>query len=141
MNSIRAQIKSMLKVEPRAGGFRATLSVAKDLSILPDHFPGAPILPGMCLVQAVLLAAAMIAGVDDLRLVVLKNAKLVGPIFPGEQVIIDADTTTAPDGQITIKAKVFGDEKRRAEISLIARADSVRSDPARPDSAREEMPA
>jgi len=120
MNSIRRQMKSMLSVEPRAGGFRAVLNVAADLSILPDHFAGAPILPAVCLIQAILLAAASACGDADLRLTTLKNAKLVGPIFPGDQVIIDADTNQVSDGQITIKAKVTGNQKRRAEISMVA---------------------
>lgn len=123
MNSIRGQMKSMLSVEPRAGGFRAVLNVARDLSILPDHFAGAPILPAVCLIQAILLAAASAHGYAELRLTALKNAKLVGPIFPGDQVIIDADTTLGSDGQITIKAKVTGNQKRRAEISMIAAPD------------------
>jgi 3-hydroxymyristoyl/3-hydroxydecanoyl-(acyl carrier protein) dehydratase len=113
-------MKSMLSVEPRAGGFRATLNVAADLSILPDHFTGAPILPAVCLIQAILLAGASAHGHDELRLITLKNAKLVGPIFPADLVVIDADTSSVFNGQITIKAKVTCDQKRRAEVSLTA---------------------
>jgi len=123
MNSVRSQIKSMLKVEPRAGGFRASFKISPDLSIFPDHFSYSQILPGVCLIQAVLLSGAMSQGMDDLRLVAVKNAKLLQPILPGEEVLIDADVATALDGQITIKAKITGAEKRRAEISLTARAD------------------
>lgn len=137
MNSIRRQIKSMLEVEPRDGGFRATLAVAADLSIFPDHFPDAPILPGMCLVQAVLLAGAMAQNLPDLRLVLLKNAKLVGPIFPGEQVAIDADLTVDAAGEMTIKARVTGDGKRKAEVSLIAASVALPADMALPIGAAE----
>ena len=122
MNSVRSQIKSMLKVEPRNGGFRAFFKVSPDLSIFPDHFSYSQILPGVCLIQAVLLSGAMAMRLDDLHLVALKNAKLLQPILPGEQVQIDADTTTGPDGRITIKARITGGEKRRAEFSLTARA-------------------
>jgi 3-hydroxymyristoyl/3-hydroxydecanoyl-(acyl carrier protein) dehydratase len=120
MNSIRSQMRSMLSVEPRAGGFRAVLNVSPDLSILPDHFAGAPILPAVCLIQAILLAGASAHGHADLRLASMKNAKLVGPIFPGDQITIDAETTVGPDGKIAIRAKVIGGEKRKAEISLVA---------------------
>jgi 3-hydroxymyristoyl/3-hydroxydecanoyl-(acyl carrier protein) dehydratase len=123
MNSIRRQMQSMLSVEPRAGGFRAVLNVTPDLSILPDHFASAPILPAVCLIQAILLAGASVYGHPELRLSTMKNAKLVGPIFPGDSVVIDADTTLASNGQITIKAKVTGNQKRRAEISLTALPD------------------
>ncbi len=125
MNSVRSQIKSMLKVETRTGGFRAFFNVSPTLSILPDHFSYSQILPGVCLMQAVLLSCAMARGLDDLRLVALKNAKLMQPILPGEEVVIDADVISLPDGQISIKAKIGGGEKRRAEMSLTARADVV----------------
>ncbi len=131
MNSIRSQLKSMLAVEARPGGFRATLSLRADLSILADHFANAPILPGMCLVQAVLVAAAIAADQPNLQLAVLKNAKLMQPIFPGEQVLIDADMALDPQGQFIIKAKVTGDAKRRADVSLTARLPIHQSGPAR----------
>ncbi len=120
MNSIRTQLKSMLSVEPRPGGFLATLKLRADFSILKDHFADAPILPGVCLVQAVLLAGAITRDVQNLHLLTLKNAKLVGPILPGEEVLIDADMTIDSAGQSIIKAKVSGAGKRRAEISLTA---------------------
>jgi 3-hydroxymyristoyl/3-hydroxydecanoyl-(acyl carrier protein) dehydratase len=62
MGSIREQIRSMLRVTPREGGFRAVFQVSADLQILPDHFRDAPLLPGVCMVQAVLLAWAEAAG-------------------------------------------------------------------------------
>jgi 3-hydroxymyristoyl/3-hydroxydecanoyl-(acyl carrier protein) dehydratase len=120
MNSIRSQIKSMLSVSPRTGGYQAVFALTKELSILPDHFSYAPILPGICIVQAVLLSGAMAVGVDDLRMLSLKNAKLLHPILPGETVLIDADSAPNHNGQIAIRAKITGDGKRRAEISLIA---------------------
>jgi 3-hydroxymyristoyl/3-hydroxydecanoyl-(acyl carrier protein) dehydratase len=122
MNPIRNQLKSMLSVEPRGSGYRARLQLRADFSILPDHFANGPILPGMCLVQAVLIAGAMALNETDLHLMTLRNAKLVGPIFPGESVDIDADITTDPAGHFSIKAKVTGDGKKKAEISLLASA-------------------
>ncbi len=109
----------MLTVDPRPGGYRAAFTLSPDLSILPDHFSYAPILPGICIVQSVLISAAMAAGQDDLQMLALKNAKLLQPILPGETVQIDADTSEA-DGRITVKAKITGNGKRRAEISLMA---------------------
>jgi len=121
MGSIREQIRSMLHVAPREGGFRAVFNVSADLQLLPDHFRDAPLLPGVCMVQAVLLAGAEAAGSFDLRLVRLKNAKMVQPVLPGEEIMIDAETTVDPSGNIAIKARLFGGERRRAEFSLVAR--------------------
>ncbi len=120
MNPIRQQLLSMLTVEPRDGGFRATLRLSADFSLLPDHFPGSPILPGLCMVQATLLAAAVRQEVIDLRLITLKNAKLMSPVQPGDAVEIDGSVIPAQDGTFAIKAKLSTDGKRTAEFSLIA---------------------
>jgi 3-hydroxyacyl-[acyl-carrier-protein] dehydratase len=119
MNPMREQIRSMLRVEPRPGGFRALLSIDPKLSVLPDHFPDHPIFPGICMVQAVLLSGAAQMGVCDLSVRTLKNAKMLQPVRPGQQVVIDADLTPANDGDFLIKAKLFVEDRRCAEFSLV----------------------
>jgi 3-hydroxymyristoyl/3-hydroxydecanoyl-(acyl carrier protein) dehydratase len=122
MNTVRRQIQSMLQVEPRPGGFRAVLTVDKDLVLLPGHFADHPILPGICMMQAVLLAAAQTLGLPDMNLHTLKNAKLMLPVRPGERVTIDADLVAQPDGRFSVKARFLAGENRAAEFSLIAQA-------------------
>jgi 3-hydroxymyristoyl/3-hydroxydecanoyl-(acyl carrier protein) dehydratase len=112
----------MLQLEPREGGFGAVLDVDAALSVLPDHFRNQPILPGICLVQAVLLGAAARQGVDELRIRVLKNMKLMQPIRPGERVSIEAEMTPLAGGDFAIKARLAMGERRCAEISVIAGA-------------------
>lgn len=121
MNPLREQIRSMLRVEAREGGFRATFNVGADLMVLPDHFRDHPILPGICMVQAILVAGAIARGVPDLRVTRLKNAKLMQPVQPGDEVIIDAEVTPGAQDDLAIKAKLFVGEQRRAEFSLTAR--------------------
>jgi 3-hydroxymyristoyl/3-hydroxydecanoyl-(acyl carrier protein) dehydratase len=120
MNPLRGEIQKMLKLQPRDGGFGAVLQVDAGLSILPDHFPDQAILPGICLVQAVLLAAAASEGVDELRIRTLKNLKFMQPVWPGQAVSIDAQMTPAGDGDFVIKAKLSVEERRCAEVSLVA---------------------
>jgi 3-hydroxymyristoyl/3-hydroxydecanoyl-(acyl carrier protein) dehydratase len=120
MNQLRKEISEMLQLDPRDGGFTATLDVDAALSVLPDHFRDQPILPGICLVQAVLLAAAQRQGVGDLRVRVLKNMKLMQPVRPGDRVNIDADITETSDGGLAIKARLTMADRKCAEISLIA---------------------
>ncbi len=122
MNPMRAQIRSLLEVEPRPGGFRAVFDMNESLMVLPDHFRDQPIMPGMCMIQLVLIAGGVAIGVDELRLAVLKNAKFVQPVLPGEQVIIDAEMTGGEDGLMAIKAKLSANDSRRAEINLTAGA-------------------
>jgi 3-hydroxymyristoyl/3-hydroxydecanoyl-(acyl carrier protein) dehydratase len=122
MNQLRKEISTMLQLEPREGGFGAVLDVDAALSVLPDHFRNQPILPGICLVQAVLLGAAARQGVDELRIRVLKNMKLMQPIRPGERVSIEAEMTPLAGGDFAIKARLAMGERRCAEISVIAGA-------------------
>ncbi|MGD0463271.1 MAG: hypothetical protein ABSB74_12370 [Tepidisphaeraceae bacterium] len=121
MNPVRKQIQSMLRVEERDGGFRAWFDVDPNLSVLPDHFPNRPILPGICMVQAVLLAGAARQGVAELRVRLLKNAKWLQPVEPGQQVVIDAEMIPVNDGDFHIKAKLSVAGGRCAEFSLVVR--------------------
>ncbi|MGD0541808.1 MAG: hypothetical protein ABSB33_09855 [Tepidisphaeraceae bacterium] len=121
MNPVRKQIRSMLRVEERDGGFRAWFDVEASLIVLGDHFPNRPILPGICMIQAVLLAGAVRQGVGDLRVLRLKNAKWLQPVEPGQQVVIDAEMIPASDGEFHVKAKLSISEKRCAEFSLVVR--------------------
>ncbi|HEY8750419.1 MAG TPA: hypothetical protein VIM11_20715 [Tepidisphaeraceae bacterium] len=126
MNALRKQIRSMLQVQPREGGFSATFKVGLDLAILPDHFRDAPILPGVCMVQAVLLAAARATNAPDLKMRVLKNAKIMRPIRPGDQVQINGDITTNPQGDIAIKASFITEAGQRcADFSIIAQIPTI----------------
>jgi 3-hydroxymyristoyl/3-hydroxydecanoyl-(acyl carrier protein) dehydratase len=120
MNRLRGEIRDMLQVEKRTGGFRAALEVDANLSVLPDHFSDGPILPGICLVQAVLLAGAVSGGVDELRIRVLKTLKLMQPVRPGQRVVIDAEMTPAGGSDLAIKAKLSVGDRRCAEMSLVA---------------------
>jgi 3-hydroxymyristoyl/3-hydroxydecanoyl-(acyl carrier protein) dehydratase len=120
MNRLRGEIRDMLRVEERSGGFRAVLDVDANLSVFPDHFSDGPILPGICLVHAVLLAGAATRGVDELRIRVLKNLKLTQPVRPGQRVTIDAEMTPAGGNDLAIKAKLSVGDRRCAEMSLVA---------------------
>src|SRR5580692_12796125 len=83
MNALRREIREMLKVEPREGGFGAVLVVDGKLSVFPDHFPDQAILPGICLVHSVLLAGAQSQGLEELRIRLLKNLKFMQAVRPG----------------------------------------------------------
>ena len=122
MNRLRGEIRDMLRVEERSGGaaFRAVLEVDAKLSVFPDHFRDGPILPGICLVHAVLIAGAASRGVDELRIRVLKNLKLTQPVRPGQRVVIDAEMTPVGGSDLAIKAKLLVGDQRCAEISMVA---------------------
>jgi len=121
MNAVREQIQSMLTTERRDGGFHARLLLDSNFILFPDHFRAQPIFPGICMLQAVLIAAGKARGLFDLHLSQLKNSKLLQPVRPGDEVLIDGDITGDARGELTIKARLFVADQKRAEFSLIAR--------------------
>jgi 3-hydroxymyristoyl/3-hydroxydecanoyl-(acyl carrier protein) dehydratase len=124
MNSMREQIRSLLTVESRENGFRAILDVDPDLPIFRDHFQDYPLLPGICLMQAVVIAGAIRQDVGELRVRAMKNAKMMQPVLPGDQLVIDAVMTPAANGDFLIKAQCFCKDKKCAEFTLVAGLDS-----------------
>ncbi len=120
MNPVRLQIRSMLTSQPSPTGFRVLFKVDPDFMLFPDHFPGQPVLPGICLVQAVLLAGEAWLGGVALRLVTLKRAKFLGIVQPGDEIVIEGSATCHDDGSTRIKANLSKRGKRIAQISLTA---------------------
>ena len=121
MTQLRQQLRSLLHVEPREGGFVATMRVDPNLLVLPDHFPNQPILPGFCMVQAMLIASGVACGGVELHLTELKNAKLMQPIHPGETITFDA-TLVQSDDELAVRARLLVDGRRCADLSLNAGA-------------------
>ena len=113
MTPLRRQLQSMLRVEPLDGGFTATFTLDPALSILP----------GVCMVQLVLLSAATALNLPDLHLKRLKSAKILHPIRPNDRVQIEGTITPNPDDTLTIKANfTTASAQRCAEFSLTATA-------------------
>src|SRR5439155_16161454 len=69
-----------------------------DESFLRGHFPGAPIFPGVLLVEAAAQLAGVVAQSDpnvaplqNLKLTALRNVKILGTAKPGETILIRAE--------------------------------------------------
>lgn len=62
------------------------------------HFPGAPVFPGMCQVDLVLRAAAVVAG-EDLDLVEIERARFKRRATPGEELRIRVTVRAAAPRQ------------------------------------------
>lgn len=89
-------IDTLLELEPGHTA-RATYRVRGDETFLPGHFPGAPMMPGVLLVEAVAQLAGVVAQstpglrpLDDLRLTAIRAAKITGTAVPGEKLEITA---------------------------------------------------
>ena len=124
MNALREQIRSLLTVQPQGQGYHASLRADSNFSIFPDHFPAFPVLPGICLMQAAVIAAAVRQGADEFHVRSLKNAKMMSPVLPGDLIVIEGEMTPGTDGNFVIKAKFTNGEKRCAEFAFVAGPDT-----------------
>lgn len=125
LNAIRRQVDQALVVEAMDQGYRATFTVEANLSVLPDHFAATPVLPGVCLTQAVLLGGARQLGCGQLRLHQLKVAKFFHIAQPGDTVAIEAKWLDAEAPCRMIKASVTCNDKRLAQFTLIVEPDAA----------------
>ena len=92
---------------------------------LRGHFPGAPLMPGVLLVEAVAQLAGVVAQCDPeipplvgLKLAALRNVKILGSAQPGEAVqlearvvgrlgnLIQAQATASVNGQLVLQAEL-----------------------------------
>lgn len=66
--------------------FHRDICVAADHPSLPGHFPGAPLVPGVVLLEQV---AQALREWRDLRLTRVLEAKFVAPLLPDEHAALD----------------------------------------------------
>jgi 3-hydroxymyristoyl/3-hydroxydecanoyl-(acyl carrier protein) dehydratase len=68
--------------------FTATILVPLDHPAIPGHFPGDPVVPGVLILEELLLATGRWLGTAaDIRR--LQQAKFLAPLRPGEEAVID----------------------------------------------------
>ena len=106
---------------PTEGGFRATMAPDMESAIYKAHFPGNPVTPGACLVQAACDLMERHCGCK-LRLHELKNVKFISVIVPDaeNEVVFDIlCDRTATDSTIAVKATVSKGDNLCAKMSLL----------------------
>ena len=92
-------VDELVSLDPgRSGAGR--YRVRGDETFLPGHFPGAPIMPGVILIEAVAQLAGVVAQCDPaipalehLRLAAVRAAKITGTAVPGETLELSAEIT------------------------------------------------
>jgi 3-hydroxyacyl-[acyl-carrier-protein] dehydratase len=89
-------VDRLLSLEPGKFGIGEYL-VRGDEPFLKGHFPGAPLFPGVLLVEAAAQLAGTVAQSDpkipplqDLKLTAIRGAKILGSANPGNKIIIEA---------------------------------------------------
>ncbi|HTM25351.1 MAG TPA: hypothetical protein VL225_09170 [Vicinamibacterales bacterium] len=118
-----------ITIDASAGTSQASLFVEATADYLKDHFPGAPTLPGLVMLESAVRAAAALweaAAPEHEGAAALEHVErlqIVRPVVPGETLIVDA-TIEAGDGRpgtrwFMARATVGGETAMRARFRLI----------------------
>lgn len=114
-------------------GIRGTgdYTLRGDEPFLRGHFPGAPMLPGVLLLEAAAQLAGVVAQSDPrheplpgLKLTAIRSAKILGSARPGETVVLDASITVRLGAlvQARVTAAVEGQIVLQCEVTLAGEA-------------------
>lgn len=97
----------ILKEEPAEGAVRALLSIDKDHAILKGHFPGQPVVPGVCMMQIVKELVERQTK-RTLRLAEAENMKFLSVIDPRQHQEVEASVSFSENnGIISLNASLF----------------------------------
>ena len=98
---------TLLHYEPAPGSVKAKISINKDHKILEGHFPGLPIVPGVCMMQIIREIMEVTTG-KTLRLVAADNMKFLSVINPDQNNEVDVTVNyTEDDTQYLVNATLF----------------------------------
>ncbi len=98
------------------GSCSARLTFPPEFVGFQGHFPGNPILPGVCLIEAV-LGVLEVAHGKPLRLKKVASAKFREPVRPDQPIVIDCASSADGHG-LRIRAQVSSAGARVAELVL-----------------------
>jgi len=110
---MRDEIKKQMKIlSQTAESVAGEFCFSKNFSGFQGHFPVQPVLPGVCLIQAVLVLAESLHNAPPVLLEII-SAKFFSVVTPDCPVQMNC---TLENG--TLKASVSGEAGRIAEIKL-----------------------
>lgn len=101
-----------------ATSVRFTVDAAE--TVLPGHYPGFPIFPGVCLVECAHLGALATVpdGAKDPELAAVESTRFTGPVFPGDRLDITMGWKATGDGQWQCRAKLTTGRGNAATVRL-----------------------
>jgi 3-hydroxyacyl-[acyl-carrier-protein] dehydratase len=105
---------------PKDGRTSTRYTVSADETVLPGHYPGFPIFPGVCLVEYVhrsVLATAP-AGEPEPELVAVESTRFTGPVYPGDALSADIDWKPVDGPAWQCRAKVRSGRGDAASVRL-----------------------
>ena len=108
---------SDLQSTPDGSALSADFTFPADFLGFKGHFPGRPILPGVCEIQAVLLMLEE-SKKKNVLLKEIVQLKFFAPVACGEKISFKLEEKLELNGEFSVKAMVTGKDKKIAEIHL-----------------------
>lgn len=112
------------QVDERVVGVK---SVSFNEPFFQGHFPGAPVMPGVLVIEALAQAAGVLLlnGVENpgnklVYFMAINNVKFRKPVVPGDQLILDVQMVSRRSKIIQVKGKAYVDGSVVAEGELMA---------------------
>jgi len=99
------------------GQMTASFIFSQEFTGFQGHFPGRPVLPGVCMIQAVVVMLQVREG-KKIRLKEIVLAKFFSSVSCGEKLIVDCRECMRDSNEILMKASVSNNNKRIAELHL-----------------------
>lgn len=119
-------VDRVIELDPGQHG-RAEYTLRPTEHFLRGHFPGAPLMPGVLVVEACAQLAGVVAQSDptreplqDLKLTAIRSAKILGAVLPGETLQLEAKVTGRMAGlvQASVSARVDDRLVLQGEVTL-----------------------
>ncbi len=120
-------VDRVLEVEP-GKNIKALKNVTINEPFFPGHYPHAPVMPGVLVIEALAQAAAILAFVTMKTLpnaksmyyfVGIDNARFKKPVLPGDQLTLDVTITRTMRGLWKYRALAWVDDAVAAEADLM----------------------
>ena len=100
-----------------SGELLISITFPSEFSGFKGHFPGRPVLPGVCMIETVLVALGVYWGAP-VTLRRLVSARWLAPVLPGEKIELAIRLKDGGHGAVQGKVSVTRKGERIAEFSM-----------------------
>jgi len=122
MNILVREIKSSISnLEEIGDKIKARFLFRPDFTGFKGHFPGRPVLPGVCKIQAV-ISMLEIWHQKSICIKEISMAKFFAPVFDNQEILVITNKMNGlseTSGGIKIKASVTSNGKKISDLQLI----------------------
>ncbi|MGM0644177.1 MAG: hypothetical protein ACQETC_10405 [Thermodesulfobacteriota bacterium] len=120
MSPLEKEINELLdnSFEKNEKGFQSRLIFDTHFIGFKGHFPDTPVLPGIVMIQLMILMCERAAG-TGYRLACIKDARFTEPVLPGEKITASLPHFGETKEGVKVKGIFYKGEKTAAGITLL----------------------